>query len=218
MSSFWRLASAFPSKGRKSFTGIRKDAWIVDAFMLNVATPVGARSTNGVSLESLGEERCYLMHAIKKVFPVPIVPCTIIRNGGVRYFFLQWFKIRLRALVWFGDNELEVVALEWDGCGRCWLERLLVMNCMAISCKLKGIIVSCQLWFLSKSRRPSMSRWFSWMSSVGWIWDSISHSSKSVGCKGWIWPSTKFSSASGRGSEGCSQHAKLCKGEKDVPS
>lgn len=26
----------------------------------------------------------------------------------------------LRALVWFGDNELEVVALEWHGCGRCW--------------------------------------------------------------------------------------------------
>ena len=47
----------------------------------------------------------------------------------------------LRALVWFGDNELEVVALECDGCGRSWLERLLVMNCMAISCKLKGISI-----------------------------------------------------------------------------
>ena len=31
----------------------------------------------------------------------------------------------LRASVWFGDNEIEVVALEWHGCGRCWLEQLL---------------------------------------------------------------------------------------------
>ena len=126
--------------------------------MLNAATSVGARSSNGVSLESLGEKICSLMHAIKKDFHVLAVPCTIICNGDVRDFFLEGFKIMLRALVWFGDNELEVVALEWDGCGRCWLERLLVMNCMAISCKLKGIIVSFQLWFLSKSRRPSMSR------------------------------------------------------------
>ena len=96
--------------------------------MLNVATPVGARSSNGVSLESLGEERCSLMHEINKYFPVPAVPCTIICNGDVRDFFLEGFKIMLRALVWFGDNELEVVALEWDGCGRCWLERLLALN------------------------------------------------------------------------------------------
>ena len=57
--------------------------------MLNVATPVGERSRNGVSLESLGEEICSLMHSIKEDFPVPIVPCTIIRNGGVKEFFLE---------------------------------------------------------------------------------------------------------------------------------
>lgn len=83
------MASAFPSKGRKSFTGIRKDARIMDAFMLNVVTLVGERSSNGDSLESLGEERCSLMHAIKKKFPLPVVPCTIIRNEGVRDFFLE---------------------------------------------------------------------------------------------------------------------------------
>lgn len=43
----WKFKSDFPSRGLIVFIRIRREEWIVRAFMLKVETPVGATSSKG---------------------------------------------------------------------------------------------------------------------------------------------------------------------------
>ena len=59
-----------------------------------------------------------------------------------------------------------------------WVDkRLRSMNDIDVSCKWVGILLCVQLWFLSKSWCPSISRSSIWMLFLGLIWERSSHSS-----------------------------------------
>ena len=74
LNSSWRFVNDWPWKGCISLIGIQRHVWIFYAWMLHVATPMGARASNDfLSLFSV-MFMVFLMQSIRYDLPVPGIP------------------------------------------------------------------------------------------------------------------------------------------------
>lgn len=69
-----------------------REAWNVDDYILQVATPLGERNLIGEDVDLARDVIISLIHFIRKDFLVPAVPCIIILKGGKIFFWKNNWK------------------------------------------------------------------------------------------------------------------------------